>query len=209
MEIHAVRPQGRERRGLGTANPEVRRRLLKAAVKIIREQGFPALRIEDLVREAGFSVGTFYLYFNGKADLFVNLTVEHTQWLRGRLRASYQGEGTTLERLARALDVYLDFVTEAEAGFLHFLESGHVQTTAGPLSAWAMAQHAADLRPVLEEGMRRGELRQEDPELLAHAVIALNQSVAGFWLQHKDTHARQRIKQFILTFVTSGLAPPP
>ncbi|GAA3248476.1 TetR/AcrR family transcriptional regulator [Nonomuraea helvata] len=136
MEIKPIRSKRAERRRLGVANPEVRRRLLRAVVEIIQQDGWAALRVEDLARRAGLSVGTFYLYFEGKDDLFVSLVVTFTERLQARLRKAYASP----EPLARALDVYLDFVAETEPGFLQFLETGNVPTTVGPLSAWAVAQ---------------------------------------------------------------------
>ncbi|MEV4113451.1 TetR/AcrR family transcriptional regulator [Nonomuraea sp. NPDC049695] len=205
MEIKPLPRKRSERRRLGVANPEVRRRLLRAAIEIIQRDGWPALRIEDLARQAGLSVGTFYLYFEGKDDLFVSLVVTFTEHLQARLREAYADP----QPLARALDIYLDFVAQTEPGFLHFLEAGNVQTTAGSLATWAIEQHANDLRPVLEQAMHRGELRQDDPQLTAHAIITLIQNTAAFWLAHKDTYTREQIKTFILTLITTGLAPPP
>ncbi|MGW0201407.1 TetR/AcrR family transcriptional regulator [Nonomuraea sp. NPDC003201] len=205
MRIKPVRPERRGRRRLGTENPEVQRRLLHAAGEIIAADGWPALRIDDLVRRAGLSVGTFYLYFDNKADLFVQLVIQHTERLRARLREAHASEGPAAERLDRALDAYLDFVTETGPGFLHFRNAGNIETTVGPLSTWAFAQHADDLRPLLETAMGEGAIREEDPSLLAQAVLALNQHIAAFWLEHPDQYSRQRIKQFLSDFVTYGL----
>ncbi|SPL98695.1 Transcriptional regulator, TetR family [[Actinomadura] parvosata subsp. kistnae] len=163
MSIKPVRPERRGRRRLGTENPEVQRRLLDAAGQIIATEGWPALRIDDLVRRAGLSVGTFYLYFDNKADLFVQLVVRHTERLRARLREAYAGDGTAAERLDRALDAYLDFVTETGPGFLHFRNAGNIETTVGPLSTWAFRQHADDLRPLLETAMAEGRSARRRP----------------------------------------------
>ncbi|MGW3352763.1 TetR/AcrR family transcriptional regulator [Nonomuraea rubra] len=206
MSIKPVRPERRGRRRLGTENPEVQRRLLDAAGQIIATEGWPALRIDDLVRRAGLSVGTFYLYFDNKADLFVQLVVRHTERLRARLREAYAGDGTAAERLDRALDAYLDFVTETGPGFLHFRNAGNIETTVGPLSTWAFGQHADDLRPLLETAMAEGAIREEAPDLLAQAVLALHQHIAAFWLEHPERYSRQRIKQFLSDFVAYGLS---
>jgi len=47
-----------------------RTRLLEAAVPALAEHGFHAARVDDVVRLAGVSHGTFYLYFANKEDLF-------------------------------------------------------------------------------------------------------------------------------------------
>jgi AcrR family transcriptional regulator len=58
-----LRRQGRATRG----------RLLEAAVPALAEHGFHAARVDDVVRLAGVSHGTFYLYFANKEDLFRTL----------------------------------------------------------------------------------------------------------------------------------------
>jgi TetR/AcrR family transcriptional regulator len=196
-KIKAVRSTGRQRRVLRNPNPEVRLRLLEAADKLIHEQGFPALRIEQIVERAGLSIGTFYLYFESKDDLFINLVIQNTGLLQRRLEASSMTQGTVLQRFDRVLDTYLDFVKEHERGFLFYHLAGYVDTTVGPLSVWACNQCAATLKPLLIEGMTRGEIRKTDPELLANAMVVLTQHTASYWLQHQEVYSREQIKEFL------------
>lgn len=205
-----MRPLPRERtarRRPRTPNPAVRTRLLLAAGQLINEAGLPQLRVDQIAERAGLSVGTFYLYFDGKADLFANLVVELTGRLRERLRAAYAEGGTTAERLERALDAYLDFAASNEKGFLYFRDTGTVHTTVGSLNTWAFEQHAQDLRPLLAEAMDRGEILREDPELLAQALLGLVQHLAGFWLENRDRIARDEIKRMLVALGTGSLQP--
>jgi AcrR family transcriptional regulator len=57
-------------RELRTQGRETVRRLLEAALVEFEERGFPAVRVDDVVKRAGISHGTFYLYFSNKEDLF-------------------------------------------------------------------------------------------------------------------------------------------
>jgi AcrR family transcriptional regulator len=59
--------QGRELRAQGQRTV---RRLLEAALAEFDEHGFQAVRVDDIVRRAQISHGTFYLYFASKEDLF-------------------------------------------------------------------------------------------------------------------------------------------
>jgi AcrR family transcriptional regulator len=52
---------------------ETRAKLLDAAVPALAENGYHATRVDDIVRIAGVSHGTFYLYFANKEDLFRTL----------------------------------------------------------------------------------------------------------------------------------------
>jgi AcrR family transcriptional regulator len=60
-------------RELGAHGRETVRRLLEAGLAEFEEAGFQAARVEDIVRRAKTSHGTFYLYFANKDDLFRTL----------------------------------------------------------------------------------------------------------------------------------------
>src|SRR5215471_21323596 len=75
----ARKPQGRP--SLGGGEPardrelraqgrETVRKLLEAGTIEFEERGFSGVRVDDVVRRAGISHGTFYLYFSNKEDLF-------------------------------------------------------------------------------------------------------------------------------------------
>jgi AcrR family transcriptional regulator len=60
-------------RELGAHGRETVRRLLEAGVAEFEETGFQTARVEDIVRRAKTSHGTFYLYFANKDDLLRTL----------------------------------------------------------------------------------------------------------------------------------------
>src|ERR1700749_3271241 len=75
----ARKPQGRPSLGGGTPaqdrelraqGRETVRKLLEAGMTEFEERGFNGVRVDDVVKRAGISHGTFYLYFANKEDLF-------------------------------------------------------------------------------------------------------------------------------------------
>jgi AcrR family transcriptional regulator len=62
-----VTTKNRPRRRQGEAT---RAKLLDAALTAMSDKGFHATRVDDVVRIAGVSHGTFYLYFANKEELF-------------------------------------------------------------------------------------------------------------------------------------------
>src|ERR1700722_9863900 len=59
--------QDRELRAQGRGTV---RKLLEAGMIEFEERGFGGVRVDDVVKRAGISHGTFYLYFANKEDLF-------------------------------------------------------------------------------------------------------------------------------------------
>ncbi len=77
-EAHGGRPSHgggtpAQERELGRQGRETVRKLLEAALAEFDERGFQAVRVDDVVRRAKTSHGTFYLYFANKDDLFKTL----------------------------------------------------------------------------------------------------------------------------------------
>ncbi|MEZ5142340.1 MAG: helix-turn-helix domain-containing protein [Acidimicrobiales bacterium] len=64
--------EGRGRRRQGERTEA---KLLDAGMQVLGERGFHAARVDDIVRVADVSHGTFYLYFANKEDLFRALAV--------------------------------------------------------------------------------------------------------------------------------------
>ena len=65
--------QERELRAQGR---KTMRRLLDAAIVVFKKRGFHAARVDDIVKVAKTSHGTFYLYFANKEDLFRALATD-------------------------------------------------------------------------------------------------------------------------------------
>src|SRR6266700_772123 len=130
----ARKPQGRPSLGGGTPaqdrelraqGRETVRKLLEAGMIEFEERGFGGVRVDDVVKRAGISHGTFYLYFANKEDLFKALlrdalhdmeivagdfpvvTSDGTglavlrQWVR-KFSAAYSAHGTVLRTLVSA-----------------------------------------------------------------------------------------------------------
>lgn len=207
-EIRPTALSKRPRRKLQTPNPEVRARLMDAAIDVLKEHGFPALRIEEIVERAGLSVGTFYLYFDSKADLFVAMVTEYTQRLIDRISKAYEGDDHVAVRMSRGLEAYLDFVEEYEKGFLYFVSAAdNIETSVGRLSTWVFQQHAAILQPLVEKAQADGDMKKMDPELVAQALLGLAQHMAAFWLQHRERLPREKLRDFMNMFTAFGLSP--
>ena len=57
-------------------------RLLEAGIVVFGQRGFHAARVDDIVKVADTSHGTFYLYFSSKEDLFRALIADVTEQMR-------------------------------------------------------------------------------------------------------------------------------
>jgi AcrR family transcriptional regulator len=59
-----------QQRALRAQGKRTMRKLMNAGMKVFDERGYQAARVDDVVKAAKTSHGTFYLYFANKEDLF-------------------------------------------------------------------------------------------------------------------------------------------
>ncbi len=101
--------QERELRAQGR---KTMRRLLDASIVVFDRRGYHAARVDDIVKGARTSHGTFYLYFANKEDLFKALVTDVAQEMAsvsdslGRLGPGPAGFDELRRWLARFSEVY-------------------------------------------------------------------------------------------------------
>jgi AcrR family transcriptional regulator len=104
-----------KQRELRAQGRETMQRLLDAGLRVFAERGYHASRVDDIVRAAKTSHGTFYLYFTNKEDLLRALAVECAHEMTdladtiGPIGPDAVGRAELRGFLARFLDTYRRF----------------------------------------------------------------------------------------------------
>ena len=113
------------------------RQLLDAGVEVFATKGYFAARVDDIVKLANTSHGTFYLYFANKEELFRALAAEVADEMQalaeslGPLEAGAAGEASLRAWFGRFADLYdrygpvIRAWTEAEIGSHEFGRLGN------------------------------------------------------------------------------------
>jgi len=84
-----------------------RARLVEAADKVLRAKGYRETTIEDIVNEAGVAKGTFYLYFNNKQELFLEVLRRAVNALEEHLDEALDSVAGPVDRLKRRALSYM------------------------------------------------------------------------------------------------------
>ena len=167
--------QGRERK----------QQLVDAAMTLFTERGYAATRISDICAEAGVAKGLFYWYFPTKVDLFTELVRTMRQRLR-RAQADAAAPGATaLERIVAGAEASVIFIAE----HAHYFALVEVER-ADPAIAEALRSttriYLDDVVALVREAQAVGDVRDDDPQLLALGVLG---TVSSFGNSLRSGHA--------------------
>lgn len=160
-------------------NTEARERVLVAAEQLFSEHGYKSVTLRDIAKVLGIKHASLYHHIpDGKEALFVEVTE------RG-LRRHQQG----LEAAIRAAEPDIEAKLRAAAYWLlaqPVLDLGRMMSNDMPAIGEAHAQRLSKIayesvmqpiQQVFQAAMDAGEIKQENPMLLAGGVLALVESI--------------------------------
>jgi TetR/AcrR family fatty acid metabolism transcriptional regulator len=195
------------------SEPEKRRAILHAAVRVFAEKGYHGCRIADVARAADVAYGLVYHYFRNKEELLESVFAEQWAILINALTAIDQGPGTAAEKIASIFAFVFDVFKTAPAAvrvlILEVTRTPHSLRAGSTRETFEVAvQTVAD---IIRQGQASGELRTDlDPVVAAAGVLgALELSVSGMVVGLVPAASEQEIdsaKRVVADLVLRGLA---
>lgn len=157
-------------RRLTSQGIERKQQLLDAAARLFAERGYAETRIVDICREAGVAKGLFYWYFDTKEAVFRDLAHDLRHRLR-RAQAEAMDRGADpLVRIRQGSEASVRFMAaHAQAFALVTVENVDRQFVDDIRRGTEV--HADDTERLVREAIAAGLVRDEDPRLLAYAVL--------------------------------------
>ncbi len=215
----APRPQRAPARRVAddVAEPEKRRAILHAAVRVFAEKGYHGCRIADVARAAGVAYGLVYHYFRNKDELLESVFAEQWTILINALRAIDEGPGTSEEKLAGVCGFVLDvYKTAPTAVRVLILEVTRTPNALRAGSTPQTFQAAVDiLAELVRRGQAAGELRADvEPVVAAAAVLgSLEMTLTGLVMGlvrpiSPSEDELDEVKAQLVALVLAGLRAP-
>jgi len=160
---------GEGSRQLTTQGRERKQQLVDCAAQLFAERGFDETRIKDIVDRAGVAKGLFYWYFDNKEALFAEVAADIRLRLRKHQAAAIDPDAGPLRQIRQGSQASVRFMAE-NAHFFSLLEAETGAVTQEARRA-GTAQHIRDVRGLITRGQEQGAILDENPELLALAVV--------------------------------------
>lgn len=83
-------------------------KLYNAAVKLLESNGYQNIRIEDICKEAGTSVGSFYTHFNSKNDILVEIFKRADDYFKEEVAQSLENK-SICDKIIDYFDYYAKY----------------------------------------------------------------------------------------------------
>ena len=181
-----------------------RRKLLDAAEREFGENGFHATSIGEITRRAKVALGTFYVYFDSKDEIFRALVEHMGRTTRSWLAERVVGASDRLEAERLGIMVYIDLVRAHRDLHRIVMES---QFVAPDAYRNYYDTFVDGYRRNLSEAAERGEITSGDAEIRAWALMGMSTFLGlkyGIW---DDSRSSEDIAAEAAALITKGMTP--
>lgn len=184
---------------------ETREKLLNAAEAEFGERGFSEASIASITQRAGVALGTFYVYFESKEEIFralVSYMGDLTrQWVSERVAES--PDRLTAER--RGVEAFIDFVRSHRNLY-------RIVSMAQFVAEDAFREYYTVFADAYRENLKRAakgkEIRDGDCEIWAWALIGMTVFLGMRFADWNEERSPQDIAAAASDLVAKGMAIP-
>jgi len=188
--------------------PEARRaELIEAAMRLFAEKGLDETAVSDIVGAAGVAQGTFYLYFESKADVVNAVVVDISEQIVAGVEEIADEEGTpALDKMLRMRDALLSVVSE-DAALLAFFHRPGNEAFHDRVSRDALRLLVPVHERVIQQGRDEGVFKISHPDDAARFIAALQDVTDPFDMfaePERLGHHVEALTEFVLRGLGCG-----
>jgi AcrR family transcriptional regulator len=183
---------------------ERRESILALTSRAFAERGYDGVRTAELAKSAGVSEALIYQHFRTKAELYRAAVDRSAEILEDGLRAAAGGSDAVGQRVERAIDAFLEFVSDRSNAWrvlaLHVSdpELADYQRALRARATGALAGLLAADPRASGNGLTRAQLEQ-----LSEVIVGGAEALANWWSQNPRAE-RAELVSLLTAFALSG-----
>jgi len=186
---------------------QTRAKILEAATAVIAERGYASTSVADLIDAAGIARGTFYLYFESRDAVFIDILdrfIEAVGDAMAPVPADHpQPIAAMQHNVQRVVELFASNAPLVRVLFRDAVgHSAEVDAKVGALMGLAHQR----VRGALVRGAERGVLRQVNAPVVASLIVGAVKEVVQRWLDDPSSGGPAELVAALTDFGLYGLA---
>lgn len=158
---------------------QTRARILDAAEEVFGRRGYHSASVVEITKKAGVGLGTFYLYFPSKIEIYRHLLRSRQDEFIQEARRAYEGATDQRMVVQGAFRAFFDWIGRRPAVLRLMREAEFVDPS---LLANLYRAPAEEFRERLGRAMEHGYISPTDAEVLAWCLMGMAEFVTLRWI---------------------------
>lgn len=164
--------------------------ILAAAEHIFAIKGYHQASIQDIARQAQYAVGTVYLYFKDKEELYTTLNEKKIQQLILSVKNKVSREGQVKEKIRALVQEHLSYFEKNEDFFrIYFAERGNrwvVKDRVSQKTAQTFMNYLEYIASLIKTAQEEKIIRNDcPPKKIAFILASMLNALVFPWLRRE------------------------
>ena len=184
-----------------------RQEIIKKAIRVFSQKGYHQTKIVDITSSLKISTGTFYLYYQNKRELFIEVIDSIFRNIVGEAAVAIKEETDFIKRLKIRGRVFYENYTKYSE-ILNQLRAELASEEQWPAEKIKKIYHGLT-QPVIREietAIEEGIIREIDPDLAAYGLTGLIE-IMSLRLSLDNKYNLENIMDFIMDLTMERLLP--
>jgi AcrR family transcriptional regulator len=192
-----------DKRELTPRGKERRQQLMAYAAARFAEGGFHPTSVAEIVSGLGVGKGVFYWYFDSKDQLFLEILKDAQQDLRRAQQHVIVDEPDPVRRIELGIRASMTWFSE-HRDLVNLFQFAATEERFAPVLRRGQEVALADAVKHVKDGIVAGEIRDGEPEVLAHAILGVISHLVRE-LIHNRGEAPEDVADAAVAFCLGGL----
>lgn len=180
---------------------KTKRKIFETSMKLFAEKGYEATSVEDITATVGVAKGTLYYHFSSKEEIFNFLVVEGIKLLQNSVDIKTERFDNYLDKIKAIVLIEVKIIYKYEDLITILLSQLWGNEIINQTCKQHVYSYINKIETIVEEGMKRGEIKQGDPKAVAAEIYGLICSGLVYKLRKEDTSIMDLYKEFENTII--------
>ncbi len=179
--------------------------LLEAADQLFNQRGFSAVSVSDICKEAHTAVGTFYIYFDSKTDLYRYLVEIYKRQIKRHLAVAIAGCQTRAEKEKEGIKCFVRYAVKNPN--VYNIIWGSLAVDKQMFADYYTSFAASYARALSKDAQ---ELKSPDVTNLAYALMGITNflGLRAIFEEMDDQQVDEMVERDIMPMLTQGMFHP-
>ncbi len=150
---------------------KTKRKIFETSMKLFAEKGYDATSIEEITATVGVAKGTLYYHFSSKEEIFNFLVEEGVKLLKNSITIKTEKLENSIDKIKAIVLIELKVLVKYENFMTIILSQIWGTGERSNICKKHVFEYIAQIQEIVEEGIKKGEIIEADPNVLASGIF--------------------------------------
>ena len=150
---------------------KTKRKIFETSMKLFAEKGYDATSIEEITATVGVAKGTLYYHFSSKEEIFQFLVEEGVKLLKNSIAIKTDKLTNSIDKIKAIILIEIKVLVKYESFMTIILSEIWGTGQRSKMCRDYVFEYIQMIQEIVEEGMKKGELLEANPNVIASGIF--------------------------------------